>query len=590
MKRRTRTLGQGIVLGALVGVLGLLTWSGSAWASTRLAPDIEIQAWYRMRHTFQTDTEHFDWVQWRNEGFIWLTYDNVYKNGKLFDRLSLPLPLVDTVHLSARWRSRVDPVYHIREHYRKLYSDETNSRFVVPENGFRDLYADVNHGDIGPGRLYTRWGYQQIVWGESDLFRSIDIVNPLRIDQNFGVGEKFDEFRTPILAFKFLYDIGNLSTYISGAGLEGFYTPRFRTGTDKLILDAGWRLNFNMRACEDPNNPGRAIDYSPDNCANSRRFLPMRPNWVGKRRSKHPWDLRIVNNNSRTDSVDYFCNTSRCAPDVPGDRGSIIVSVPKGDYHHHSRGSDWHAAGVRFIGSTWFNMDFSLNFMYLPSSSFANTNPNDANGNASVLPVYSDNPADNPVGSFRDGLLACMSPSGQVGANSRGVRATLKNADLFGYNWFERRLNADGTPAANANQPHATRGADTLCTDGFSHQRRYTRVIGFTATYNDFDYTGAVFRLEQSYSTKEALNKKAIGYANNFAAPDSVLNDRSRRNGRILNSGAVWRSMFGFDLIQALMNYPGMGWTQHLPGQFGVQQSFLTGQWLMQYNATGRSG
>ena len=246
-----------------------------------------------------------------------------------------------------------------------------------------------------------------------------------------------------------------------------------------------------------------------------------------------------------------------------------------------------------FIGSTWFNLDFSLNFMYLPSSSFANTNPNDSTGNASVLPVYSDNPADNPDGTFREGLLACMSQSGQAGANSRSVRGILKNADLLGYNWFERRLNPDGTPAANADHRHATRSADTICTDGFSHQRRYTRVIGFTATYNDFDYTGAVFRLEQSYSTKEALNKKAIGYANNFSGNEGAPrlsvdpNDRSRKNGRILNSGAVWRSMFGFDLIQSLMSYRGMGWTKHLPGQLGVQQSFLTGQWLMQYNATG---
>ena len=239
MEDRTRQWGRNSVWTLVLGLLGVFIWSGSAWASTRLAPDIEIQAWYRMRHTFQTDTDHFDWVQWRNEGFIWLTYDNFYKNGKLFDRLSLPLPLVEAASLSARWRSRVDPVYHIREHYRKLFDEDQTGNFTVPENGFRDLYADVNHGDIGPGKLYTRWGYQQIVWGESDLFRSIDIVNPLRVDQNFGVGEKFDEFRSPILAFKFLYDIGNIGTSISGAGLEGWYTPRYRTGLTESRFEPG---------------------------------------------------------------------------------------------------------------------------------------------------------------------------------------------------------------------------------------------------------------------------------------------------------------------------------------------------------------
>ena len=95
-----------------------------------------------------------------------------------------------------------------------------------------------------------------------------------------------------------------------------------------------------------------------------------------------------------------------------------------------------------------------------------------------------------------------------------------------------------------------------------------------------------MFRFEQSYSTKEAFNKRT--YTNN---EEPINHDsRARRRGRILNSGGVWRSMFGFDLIQSLMSYPGMGWTRHLPGQFGIQASFLTGQWLMQYNNTGRSG
>jgi len=591
MRRRATTLGHRFVLGMLMGTLGLVLWGSTVWASTRLAPDIEIQAWYRMRHTFQTDTDHFEWVQWRNEGFIWLTYNNFYKDGKLFDRLSLPLPLVDTVSLSARWRSRVDPVYEIRDHYKDLYDEDHTNDFLVPENGFRDVYADIEHGDIGPGKLYTRWGYQQIVWGESDLFRSIDIVNPLRIDQNFGVGEKFDEFRSPILALKALYDIGNIGTYISGAGIEAFYTPRARAGVTDLLLEDDWRIQYQARSCEDPNNPGRLIDWSLANCGQAGRVMPYRPHWVGQRRFTHPWSLTIVGNNARTDAIDYACATSRCAPDVPNDRISLFVNLPKGNGHHHTRGNV-HAGGARFIGSTWFNLDFSINYLYLPFV-FANTNP------SAPLETYGDGVA-GAAGSYREGLLRCLSASGKgrVAADGRSNGKTLialVGTDLHGYNAPGRRLDANGLPLPTAKQPQASRSASTLCTNGFSHQRRYSHVIGFTATYNDFDYTGAVFRLEQSYSTKEALNKKAQGYANNFSEAsgsygDFSENNRARRNGRILNSGAVWRSMFGFDLIQSLMSYPGMGWTKHLPGQFGVQQSFLTGQWLMQYNATGRSG
>ena len=72
-----------------------------------------------------------------------------------------------------------------------------------------------------------RLGKQQIV-GESDLFRSIDIVNPLRIDQNGFVGEAFEDFRTPIWAVKFLYDIGNVGTIASNVGWKCSTRPRWR--------------------------------------------------------------------------------------------------------------------------------------------------------------------------------------------------------------------------------------------------------------------------------------------------------------------------------------------------------------------------
>ena len=35
--------------------------------------------------------------------------------------------------------------------------------------------------------------------------------------------------------------------------------------------------------------------------------------------------------------------------------------------------------------------------------------------------------------------------------------------------------------------------------------------MGFTSTYNDFEYTGAVFRIEQSFSTKEHIRKLPAG-------------------------------------------------------------------------------
>jgi len=44
----------------LLGILDVLLSGTAVWASTRFGQDIEVQAWYRTRTTFQTDgKEHF---------------------------------------------------------------------------------------------------------------------------------------------------------------------------------------------------------------------------------------------------------------------------------------------------------------------------------------------------------------------------------------------------------------------------------------------------------------------------------------------------------------------------------------------------
>ena len=84
----------------------------------------------------------------------------------------------------------------------------------------------------------------------------------------------------------------------------------------------------------------------------------------------------------------------------------------------------------------------------------------------------------------------------------------------------------------------------TICTNGGSHQRRYSHVLGFTLTYNDFDYTGMVIRLEQSYSTKEGLNKRTLGsVSQGFGVFDATRRDR--RRGRVLNSGVCGAAGLG---------------------------------------------
>jgi hypothetical protein len=100
-------------------------------------------------------------------------------------------------------------------------------------------------------------------------------------------------------------------------------------------------------------------------------------------------------------------------------------------------------------------------------------------------------------------------------------------------------------------------------------------VVGFTGTYNDFDYTGAVFRLEQSLSTKEVIRNVPGGFGHHAADP--ILAKSIQQNFHRFTP--VWRSMVGFDLFQSL------GFFRYIPGihhSFYDQAWFLSGQWLME--------
>lgn len=72
-------------------------------------------------------------------------------------------------------------------------------------------------------RLYLRVGKQNISWGETDVFRLLDQINPL--DQTFGgFLTALDERRVPSFMIKGLLDLGRVGPFYS-LSLEGFIEP-----------------------------------------------------------------------------------------------------------------------------------------------------------------------------------------------------------------------------------------------------------------------------------------------------------------------------------------------------------------------------
>lgn len=608
MFRRERQYCSGAIFRGLLGVIGVLWLSTSVGASTRVGDNVELQAWYRMRHTFHTDGEHFDWTQWRNELFGWLIYEDLVENGQLFGKLDIPW--VQSATLNARYRFRYDPVYQIREHFEHIYDDEERENFTFPENGFRDLFVDLDFGQVGPGYLSVRLGNQQIVWGESDLFRSLDIINPLRIDQNTFAGEKFDEFRSPIWAIKVLYQLGNVGSLFSNVALEGWFSPRWRSGSSDLLADGVFRLPYHARGCLDGNDT--LVPFDLQKCADLRSssgqrvFVPYRQTWLGRRRIQNPWSFFSVHPNRRVIGADDgTCLNPVCSPDIVGHQASLIPLISRNANERQLSGINDRtlAGGFRILGSTWFGLDFSLNYMVLPAGPSGVFDLNRMLVDPRTLPpgspptfrpelLYGDPDVADALfgpgtssalqGDFEAGLRRCLSNSGKAGdyeSSDRGYKTPtiLFGADLRGYNHPDRfgpngALQADGTPKPG--QHHAARPPLTFCLPAL-HQYYYTHVAGFTATYNDFDYTGAVFRLEQSFSSKEVIRAVPGGFGARFAEP---FDTRSYQNDHDKYT-RVWRSMVGFDLFQSLQFF------RYIPGihnSFYTQAWFISGQWLME--------
>jgi len=125
---------------------------------------------------------------------------------------------------------------------------------------------------------------------------------------------------------------------------------------------------------------------------------------------------------------------------------------------------------VRLIGKTWFNMDFTLVYIFQPTGVWGWANPKNP------TKVYGDFPfaGIQPSGTFAEGLRQCLSEDGMasVGRRSQTHQITiLTGADLRGYDWPERRLDANGAPLPSAKQKQARRLPITLCAPlGTSYQ------------------------------------------------------------------------------------------------------------------------
>jgi hypothetical protein len=350
-------------------------------------------------------------------------------------------------------------------------------------------------------------------------------VNPLRLDQTWVLGDDFSEYREPLWIAKAFYTLGNVGP-LADLGLETFYSPNGRPLTDRMVFGEVFRIKF-----DDP-------------LVRKNR----RPSQQPFRRVRYPWELSRVGP-YHTEVFDQaelgdpignadliYLNRS----DVPTSTFSFAASM----------------VGVRLLGKTFGGLDFTLNYLFkrseLPGTSVIYRDLFDpriaSDGGPNVRPekLAEAGAAELTPDTDGDGI-----PQGR----ERLIRRCLEeNEPVLIFDSLR------GYPQNRA----------TAClTQALWYP--WTHIVGATATYNDSDWTGMIFRAEQSVSTREPRNamRPAAGpRAGQFPTGRDIATNGMRET-------AVWRSMVGFDWLRA---FSWMPVTRHDPW-------FLTFQYLNEYYA-----
>jgi len=566
----------------------------------------EIAARVSTQNTFQHNgTDSFNWVQWRNELRFDLKYDMIQQGvGQSWGPIS-------ALKFNILYRARYDPVYEIRDSYKRRDYDRGN--FEFPEGKTpRELFFDV--GFLGPlSDLSLRIGKQQVVWGEADLFRSIDIVNPLDLRQNGFVGEDFADFREPLWIAKALYNFGNVASFWNEAGVEAFWSPNARPQTtqNSLLLGETWKIHSNQSVVGGPLNRNMSLPF------NQVRF-PWEILRVGARQGDSP---AVVQNadGSLSDFMYLIKN------DTPSKEVSLDAMM----------------AGVRLLGTTYGNAYFTLNYLFkrtdaasssaIGSQIFDPSKPGtgaiqpDVLGRAAAAALSPDLNGNGIPDGQEQQIANCLNSKltnghGELILDPRAVNpnftgpwhgsvysdpahpelATGVAPGHFGVPAGANQLKTDHVPYT----PVLPVGGDGLvhssaCLD-IPVFHPWTHIIGFTSTYNDYDFTGLVFRLEESFSTKEprqlsnASPERLLDQKNATIAcqggdqaacaslapgPNTRLAVPTERDfqTRLKRYTQVWRSMVGFDYLRAVA--PGLGHSVSNP----LLHSLLTDQWFFTF-------
>ena len=427
-------------------------------------------------------------------------------------------PFIESAKFFVQYRGGYDPIYTLRGRLERRIESHLRKDFAT-ENKLRDLYLDLVFEEFGFGRLSMRVGQQQTTWGEADVVRSLDVINPLDLRKSFLLGPdqpNLNEFRIPLWMLKTLYSWGQMGPLANNL-LEFLWIPG---DIEPLRGRVGEVLGL-------PCN----LDRRPSTLPHRRVREPFEITRIGPGRTEIPAQVVVFREDQPGGPVfadlvwfhhKRFTTEPICGPPhAPPPQNDI----PARDWIGNAEAGARYMAQVSPFGQT---IDFSLNYFYTFSdipAAFAD------------FPAVADALFTSPD-PFNPALSIGRHPDTGAGLTPGGVRDLGSQATLWvpAALWYPR-----------------------------------THIFGGTVTYNDFEWTGAIWRLEVSHQTRDPRITPRPPFLaereGEFTFDDFSQNFR--------NTGRTTRMMLGSDLFRSYeLLDPILG-----PGQ----PLFISGQWFLEY-------
>jgi len=160
-----------------------------------------------------------DMVQWRNIAYLEVQHD-----------LKDLMGSIDFLKPLERWGLELKYRIVGRFMYEAVYMVGPQVLQDVREQNKADIDDFMQsydlwecYADIAKGPAFFRIGRQNLSWGETDVFRLLDVINPL--DNTYGgIFEDLDDRRIPLWMLRGSYNFGNVGP-ASSLTLEGFWVP-----------------------------------------------------------------------------------------------------------------------------------------------------------------------------------------------------------------------------------------------------------------------------------------------------------------------------------------------------------------------------